>query len=123
MQRTLCGVLLNVSHVAIEACSGAFPSDTGGWPRTFFIYRDEFRKRGIDARRIEHPFKLGTSTLRAKTCASMALNFSHGLCGFTAFETTGTTSAIPKRIFFSLYANSTRWADLSNWSLSFGRAC
>src|SRR5258708_35401930 len=65
------------------------------------FYRDEFRKRGIDARRIEHP-----SELRDFYTTGEDLR-EHGAEAFltgradTAFETTGTTSAIPKRIFFS----------------------
>src|SRR6267143_4222838 len=65
------------------------------------FYRDEFRKRGIDVRRIEHPSELGDFYTTGEDLRE------HGAEAFltgraeTAFETTGTTSAIPKRVFFS----------------------
>src|SRR3989442_462314 len=65
------------------------------------FYREQFRKRGIDVRRIEHPSQLGDFYTTGEDLRS------HGAEAFltgradTAFETTGTTSPIPKRIFFS----------------------
>ncbi|MEO8481968.1 MAG: hypothetical protein ABI634_07135 [Acidobacteriota bacterium] len=65
------------------------------------FYREAFRHRGIDVRRIEHPSQLGDF------CTTGEDLRSHGADAFvvggadTAFETTGTTSPIPKRVFFS----------------------
>src|SRR5713101_2703251 len=65
------------------------------------FYREQFRKRGIDVRRIDHPSELGDFYTTGEDLRE------HGAEAFltgradTAFETTGTTSAIPKRVFFS----------------------
>lgn len=65
------------------------------------FYREQFRKRGIDVRRIEHPSELGDFYTTGEDLRQ------HGAEAFltgpadTAFETTGTTSSIPKRVFFS----------------------
>src|SRR5437870_3601725 len=65
------------------------------------FYRDEFRRRGIEVERIEHPSQLGDFYTTGEDLRS------HGAEAFltgradTAFETTGTTSAVPKRVFFS----------------------
>jgi phenylacetate-CoA ligase len=65
------------------------------------FYRTEFRRRGIDARRIEHPSELGDFYTTGEDLRK------HGAQAFmtgradTAFETTGTTSPVPKRVFFS----------------------
>src|SRR6266516_850145 len=65
------------------------------------FYRDQFRKRGIDVRRIEHPSQLGDFYTTGEDLRA------HGADAFlvrpadTAFETTGTTSPVPKRVFFS----------------------
>src|SRR5437879_8025860 len=65
------------------------------------FYREQFRKRGIDVRRIEHPSELGDFYTTGEDLRQ------HGAEAFltgradTAFETTGTTSATPKRVFFS----------------------
>src|SRR5260221_6077499 len=65
------------------------------------FYREQFRKRGIDVRRIEHPSELGDFYTTGEDLRE------HGAEAFltgradTAFETTGTTSPIPKRVFFS----------------------
>jgi phenylacetate-CoA ligase len=65
------------------------------------FYRAEFRRRGIDARRIEEPSELGDFYTTGEDLRK------HGAQAFltgradTAFETTGTTSPIPKRVFFS----------------------
>src|SRR5436309_9680965 len=65
------------------------------------FYSEQFRKRGIDVRRIEHPSELGDFYTTGEDLRE------HGAEAFltgradTAFETTGTTSPIPKRIFFS----------------------
>jgi phenylacetate-CoA ligase len=65
------------------------------------FYREQFRRRGIDVRRIEHPSELGDFYTTGEDLGA------HGAEAFltgradTAFETTGTTSPIPKRVFFS----------------------
>src|SRR6266576_6252613 len=65
------------------------------------FYREQFQKRGIDVRRIEHPAELGEFyTTGEDLRAYGAEAFLTGRAD-TAFETTGTTSAIPKRVFFS----------------------
>lgn len=65
------------------------------------FYREQFRKRGIDVRRIEHPSELGDFyTTGEDLRAQGAEAFLTGRAD-TAFETTGTTSPIPKRVFFS----------------------
>src|SRR5882757_11120942 len=58
------------------------------------FYREQFRKRGIDVRRVEHPSELGDFYTTGEDLRD------HGAEAFltgrpdTAFETTGTTSAI-----------------------------
>src|SRR5216683_529403 len=65
------------------------------------FYREAFRHRGIQVERIEHPSQLGDFYTTGEDLRS------HGADAFltghadTAFETTGTTSPIPKRVFFS----------------------
>ena len=65
------------------------------------FYREEFLRRGIDVNRIEHPSELGDFYTTGEDLRT------HGPEAFlvgradTAFETTGTTSSIPKRLFFS----------------------
>src|SRR2546421_4811805 len=65
------------------------------------FYREEFKRRGIDVRGVRHPSDLGdfyTTGEDLRRCGAEA--FLTGRAD-TAFETTGTTSAIPKRVFFS----------------------
>ena len=65
------------------------------------FYREQFRRRGIDVGRIEHPSQLGdfyTTGEDLRTCG--AEQFLVGRPD-TAFETTGTTSPVPKRVYFS----------------------
>src|ERR1051325_7883292 len=65
------------------------------------FYRAEFKRRGIDARRIEHPSELGDFyTTGEDLRAHGAEAFLTGRAD-TAFEATGTTSPAPKRVFFS----------------------
>jgi len=65
------------------------------------FYREEFKRRGINPRRIEHPSELGDFyTTGEDLRAHGAEAFLTGRAD-TAFETTGTTSPAPKRIFFS----------------------
>ena len=65
------------------------------------FYREQFKRRGIDPRRIEHPSELGDfyttgEDLRAHSAEAFLTGHAD-----TAFETTGTTSPAPKRVFFS----------------------
>jgi phenylacetate-CoA ligase len=65
------------------------------------FYREEFKRRGIDVRAIRHPSDLGdfyTTGEDLRRCGAEA--FLTGRAD-TAFETTGTTSPLPKRVFFS----------------------
>jgi phenylacetate-CoA ligase len=65
------------------------------------FYSEEFRKRGIDVRKVRKPAELGDFYTTGDDL------LRHGPEAFltrhadTAFETTGTTSAAPKRVFFS----------------------
>src|SRR2546430_17077953 len=65
------------------------------------FYREAFKRYGIDVRRIEHPSELGDfyttgEDLRAHGADSFLVRRAD-----TAFETTGTTSPLPNRVFFS----------------------
>jgi phenylacetate-CoA ligase len=65
------------------------------------FYRGEFRRRGIDVRHITDPTQLGDfyttgDDLRRAEGSSFIIDRPE-----TAFETTGTTSPVPKRVFFS----------------------
>jgi phenylacetate-CoA ligase len=65
------------------------------------FYREQFRRRGIDVQRIDDPSQLGDfyttgDDLREHGAAPFLVSRAD-----TAFETTGTTSRIPKRVFFS----------------------
>jgi phenylacetate-CoA ligase len=65
------------------------------------FYREQFRRRNIDVRRIDDPSQLGDFFTTGDDLRS------HGAEAFlvrradTAFETTGTTSPVPKRVFFT----------------------
>jgi phenylacetate-CoA ligase len=65
------------------------------------FYREEFKRRGIDARRVRRPEDLGDfyttgEDLRRSGAEAFVVSRAD-----TAFETTGTTSPVPKRVFFS----------------------
>src|SRR5713101_1407136 len=65
------------------------------------FYREQFRKRGIDVRRIEHPSQLGDFYTTGEDLRTYgAEQFLTGRAD-TAFETTGTSSPAPKTVFFS----------------------
>jgi phenylacetate-CoA ligase len=65
------------------------------------FYREHFRQRGIDVRQIEHPSQLGDFfTTGDDLRAHGAEQFLAGRPEM-AFETTGTTSPVPKRVYFS----------------------
>ena len=65
------------------------------------FYREAFKRHGIDVRRVEHPSEMGDFYTTGEDLRV------HGPEAFltgkadTAFETTGTTSPLPKRVFFS----------------------
>ena len=65
------------------------------------FYRDEFRRRGIDVRRIEHPSELGDFYTTGEDLRANGPERFLAARADTAFETTGTTSPVPKRVFFS----------------------
>jgi phenylacetate-CoA ligase len=65
------------------------------------FYREQFRQRGIDVRRITHPAQLGdfyTTGEDLRTHGAERFLTGHA---DTAFETTGTTSSVPKTVYFS----------------------
>ena len=64
------------------------------------FYREQFRKRGIDWRKINHPSELGDFYTTGEDIRASPEAFLTGRAD-TAFETTGTTSPVPKRIYFS----------------------
>jgi len=65
------------------------------------FYREEFKHRGIDVDRIEHPSELGDFFTTGEDLRTHgAETFLTGRAD-TAFETTGTTSPVSKRVFFS----------------------
>lgn len=65
------------------------------------FYREQFRQRAIDVHRIEHPSQLGDFYTTGEDLRTYgAEQFLVGRPD-TAFETTGTTSPVPKRVFFS----------------------
>src|ERR1043165_9239955 len=69
--------------------------------RSSAFYRERFRERGIDVDKIKHPSELGDFfTTGEDLRAHGAENFLTGHAD-TAFETTGTTSPVPKRAYFS----------------------
>src|SRR5213075_2035853 len=65
------------------------------------FYREQFRRRGIDVRRIEDPSQLGDFYTTGEDLRSYGANAFLVRRADTAFETTGTTSPVPKRVFFS----------------------
>lgn len=65
------------------------------------FYRDQFRRRGIDVRRIEHPSELGDFFTTGEDLRTHGAEQFLAGTPYTAFETTGTTSAVPKRVYFS----------------------
>jgi len=64
------------------------------------FYREEFRRRGINPRRIDHPSQLGDFYTTGEDLRAHVEDFKIGRAD-TVFETTGTTSPVPKRVFFS----------------------
>ncbi len=64
------------------------------------FYCEQFKKRGINWRIINHPAQLGDFYTTGEDIRSNPDAFLTGRAD-TAFETTGTTSPVPKRIYFS----------------------
>jgi phenylacetate-CoA ligase len=64
------------------------------------FYREQFRRRGINPRRIDHPSQLGDFYTTGEDLRAHVEDFRVGRAD-TVFETTGTTSPVPKRVFFS----------------------
>jgi phenylacetate-CoA ligase len=64
------------------------------------FYREQFRRRGINVRRIEHPSQLGDFYTTGEDLRARVEDFRIARAD-TVFETTGTTSPEPKRVFFS----------------------
>jgi phenylacetate-CoA ligase len=65
------------------------------------FYREQFRRRGLDVRRIDDPSELGDFYTTGEDLRALgAEKFLAGPAD-TAFETTGTTSPVSKRVFFS----------------------
>ena len=65
------------------------------------FYRDAFRRRGIDVSRIGHPSELGDFYTTGEDLRAHGPDAFLAAPADTAFETTGTTSPVPKRVFFS----------------------
>jgi phenylacetate-coenzyme A ligase PaaK-like adenylate-forming protein len=64
------------------------------------FYKEQFRRRGIDVRHIEDPSQLGDFYTTGEDLRAHVGDFKIGRAD-TVFETTGTTSPEPKRVFFS----------------------
>jgi phenylacetate-CoA ligase len=65
------------------------------------FYREQLRRRGIAVNRIEHPSELGDFFTTGEDLRSLGAEHFLARAPDTAFETTGTTSPVPKRVFFS----------------------
>lgn len=65
------------------------------------FYREQFRRRGIDVRGIDHPSELGDFYTTGEDLRRAGGEAFLTARPETVFETTGTTSAVPKRVFFS----------------------
>src|SRR5215510_10525654 len=65
------------------------------------FYRLQFRRRNIDVARIEHPSQLGDFYTTGEDLRSYGPQAFLTGRPDTAFETTGTTSPTPKRVYFS----------------------
>lgn len=69
--------------------------------RSSAFYREQFRKRGIVVNRIRHPSELGDFFTTGEDLRAYGAEYFLAGHADTAFETTGTTSPVPKRAFFS----------------------
>src|SRR5436309_12910597 len=96
------GLLSSLPTSAIEAMQRArFRRTLRLAAETSSFYHEQFKQRGIDIRKIEHPSELNDFfTTGEDLRAHGAEAFLTGRAD-TAFETTGTTSPTPKRAYFS----------------------
>lgn len=65
------------------------------------FYREQFKRRGIDVRRVKRPSDLGDFFTTGEDLRAHGSEYFLTGRADTAFETTGTTSPVPKRAFFS----------------------
>jgi phenylacetate-CoA ligase len=65
------------------------------------FYREEFKRRRIDARRVRRPEDLGDFYTTGEDLRRNGPEAFTVARADTAFETTGTTSPVPKQVFFS----------------------
>src|SRR5262245_14711790 len=65
------------------------------------FYREQFRRLGIDVRRVDDPAELGDFYTTGEDLRAVGADAFLVRRADTAFETTGTTSPVPKRVFFS----------------------
>jgi phenylacetate-CoA ligase len=87
------------------------------------FYREQFRKHGIDVRRITHPSQLGDFYTTGEDLRVFgAQQFLIGQPD-TAFETTGTTSPAPKTVFFSRAEVATMGRITAIWLYLLGLRC
>ena len=84
------------------------------------FYRDAFRQRGIDVRRISHPSELGDFYTTGEDLRSFGADAFRVRRADTAFETTGTTSPVPKRVFFSRHEIADMGRVSALWLLLLG---
>ena len=100
--RRAIGLLSSLPSSAIEAMQRARFRRTLRLAATrSSFYREQFKRYGINLRKIEHPSQLGDFfTTGEDLRAHGAEEFLTGHAD-TAFETTGTTSHVVKRAFFS----------------------
>lgn len=106
---------LRAAHprLAVSALSHLPPSLLGAIQRARFrqtlrfvaehspFYREQFSRHRIDIERIEHPQQLGDFYTTGEDLRHYGAEAFLTGRAEAAFETTGTTSAIPKRAFFS----------------------
>ncbi len=65
------------------------------------FYREQFRRHGIDVRRIDDPSQLSDFFTTGDDLRALGADAFLVRRADTAFETTGTTSPVPKRVFFT----------------------
>src|SRR5437763_13715233 len=108
------GVALRSSPAGAARLMGALPPaalaamQTARFRRTLKLaaarsafYREQFARRNIRVDRIDHPSQLGDFYTRGEDLRSCGAEAFLTGRPDTAFETTGTTSPVPKRVFFS----------------------
>ncbi len=87
------------------------------------FYREQFRQRGIDVRRITHPSQLGDFYTTGEDLRSYGAEQFFAGHADTAFETTGTTSPVPKTVFFSRDEVATMGRITAMWLYLLGLRC